>query len=528
MIIIKILVSLLFCLFSMRPIFKAIKRGSFSFSNNKIDLLYSLVVFIGCFIVFYSFDFSLGLNSDEASVGYEAFSLINNGVDRNGVSWPLYMIAWGSGQSAFYTYLVIPFVYLFGLCRSSVVLPMSIISSITIVVLSNFFRNVFKEKGLIGLVLFIMMPWFYLKSKVGLDCNVFPDLVLWGIISLYYGIENKKKYLVILSSIIFGISTFSYISSALFIPLFLMIMYFVLWKKKYFSLKDVIINFLITGVVAMPMILLVIINFFDLESIKFLGFTIPKMYSDRVSVATGLSGNILVNFFNNIISMLRLILLQADSVKINSIYPFGVLYYFSLPFIIYGIFKSFKIKKLFNYLLNSLFIACCVLCIVVVPNISRVNILWYCLILYEFFGIISIKNIRVVKSVILIYFINFLCLNYVYFNNYVNSISNYMKVGLEDAFDYALKLDYDELYFGDNYIYYLFYSEYDSKEFVKKRKASNFDEQFYRVSRIDNVFFELDEINENNVYIVSNEELKLFDLSSFNIKKFDNYFVVYK
>lgn len=103
-----------------------------------------------------------------------------------------------------------------------------------------------------------------------------------------------------------------------------------------------------------------------------------------------------------------------------------------------------------------------------------------------------------------------------------------MKVGLEDAFDYALKLDYDELYFGDNYIYYLFYSEYDSKEFVKKRKASNFDDQFYRVSRIDNVFFELDEINENNVYIVSNEKLKLFDLSSFNIKKFDNYFVVYK
>lgn len=41
MIIIKLLVGLLFCLFSMRPIFKAIKRGSFS--NNKIDLLYSLV-----------------------------------------------------------------------------------------------------------------------------------------------------------------------------------------------------------------------------------------------------------------------------------------------------------------------------------------------------------------------------------------------------------------------------------------------------------------------------------------------------
>ena len=103
-----------------------------------------------------------------------------------------------------------------------------------------------------------------------------------------------------------------------------------------------------------------------------------------------------------------------------------------------------------------------------------------------------------------------------------------MKGGLQEAYLYAEKLDYDELYFGDNYIYYLFYSKYDSSLFVKKRKAYDFDNQFYKVSRIGNVYFELDEINSNNVYIVSNEELSKYDFSSFKIKKFDNYFVAYK
>lgn len=528
MIIIKIILSLFFCLFSLKPIFKVLRNKSFSFWKNKCDLLYSLIVFIGCFLIFISFDNSIGLNSDEASVGYEAFSLINNGIDRNGISWPLYMIAWGSGQNSFYTYLVIPFVYLFGLCRTSVVFPMAIISSISIVVIANFFRYLFKEKGIIGLSLFIMMPWFYLKSKIGLDCNVFPDLILWGIISLYYGIDCKKKYLIILSSIIFGISTFCYISSALFIPVFLGIMYFILWKKKFLNLKEIIVNFFITGVIAIPMIILVIINYFDLENVTFFGFTIPKMYADRVSVVTGLSGNFLSNFINNFIQSLRLILLQADSVKINSIYPFGTLYYFSLPFICFGIYKSFKSFKLFNYILNSLFIACIILCIVVVPNISRVNILWYCLLLYEVFGIINIKDLRIIKVIFFTYLISFISLIFVYYNSYLDSISYYMKRGLKEAYLYAEKLDYDELYFGDNYIYYLFYSKYDSSLFVKKRKAYDFDNQFYKVSRIGNVYFELDEINSNNVYIVSNEELSKFDFSSFKIKKFDNYCVVYK
>ena len=40
------------------------------------------------------------LNVDEASTGYEAYSIMKYGIDRAGNSYPVYLYAWGSGQSA--------------------------------------------------------------------------------------------------------------------------------------------------------------------------------------------------------------------------------------------------------------------------------------------------------------------------------------------------------------------------------------------------------------------------------------------
>lgn len=54
-----------------------------------------------------------GLNADEVSMVFDAYSLYHYGIDRAGVSWPVYLIAWGSGQSALLTYLTIPWVAVF-------------------------------------------------------------------------------------------------------------------------------------------------------------------------------------------------------------------------------------------------------------------------------------------------------------------------------------------------------------------------------------------------------------------------------
>lgn len=44
-----------------------------------------------------------GLNQDEASAGYDAFAVLNYGIDRNGIHNPMHLIAWGSGQNMAYS-----------------------------------------------------------------------------------------------------------------------------------------------------------------------------------------------------------------------------------------------------------------------------------------------------------------------------------------------------------------------------------------------------------------------------------------
>ena len=56
-----------------------------------------------------------GINQDEAFAGYEAFCLLHGGLDTAGYRFPVYLTAWGSGMNALESYLMLPFVAMFGL-----------------------------------------------------------------------------------------------------------------------------------------------------------------------------------------------------------------------------------------------------------------------------------------------------------------------------------------------------------------------------------------------------------------------------
>ena len=72
-------------------------------------------------------DVPLGLNQDEASIGYEAWALLEHGVDRHGYRYPVHFIAWGSGQNALYAYLAMPFIEFLGLNVVAVRLPQALL-----------------------------------------------------------------------------------------------------------------------------------------------------------------------------------------------------------------------------------------------------------------------------------------------------------------------------------------------------------------------------------------------------------------
>ena len=55
-----------------------------------------------------------GILPDEACAAYNAWTLMTEGMDNRGYGFPVYFIAWGSGMNTLYSYLSIPFLWLFG------------------------------------------------------------------------------------------------------------------------------------------------------------------------------------------------------------------------------------------------------------------------------------------------------------------------------------------------------------------------------------------------------------------------------
>ena len=135
-----------------------------------------------------------GLNVDEASSGYDAWSIMRYGIDRGGNSYPVYLYAWGSGQSALYSYLMIPVLALGGLTEFTMRLPMAIFGVVSLIVFYFLVRNIFDDKrlSLVALGFFAICPCaIYQKDIqqifVSAD-RVFNNIYQWS--SHVYSIDN--------------------------------------------------------------------------------------------------------------------------------------------------------------------------------------------------------------------------------------------------------------------------------------------------------------------------------------------------
>lgn len=114
--------------------------------ENKYDIITYIAMVIGFIIRLIHLEkIPNGLIPDEASAGYEAFSILNYGMDRLGKSMPVFLISWGSGQNALYTYLLIPFIKLLGLTKFAIRLPMALISCISIITIYFLLKNIFNK-----------------------------------------------------------------------------------------------------------------------------------------------------------------------------------------------------------------------------------------------------------------------------------------------------------------------------------------------------------------------------------------------
>lgn len=209
---------------------------------------------------------------DEASLGYNAYSILSTGRDEYGSFLPVILRSFDDYKPALYAYLDIPFVAVFGLTVVAVRLPSIIFGVLTVA--ATFFlvrqlvgtavkifhkeytRDVF---ALTASLLLAISPWHIQFSRIAFESNVGLALNIFAF--LFFLKSFKKPLFLTLASFCASLSFHVYQSEKVFIPLLFTALLFI-FRKEFLKTpkKWIIAAFLVAFVVLLPMFTTLVMN----------------------------------------------------------------------------------------------------------------------------------------------------------------------------------------------------------------------------------------------------------------------------
>lgn len=500
------------------------------------------------------------INCDETMTAINAKAIAETGKDMYGTSFPVYFETWlNGGQSALLTYFIALCIKVFGFSIFSIRFPMLSISIFSLFVFYKFMNTVFQNKKITVITLFILAinPWHIMQSIWSLDCNLFPHFMLISIYLLVKGIKQVKMKYVYLSMVFFGITTYTYGVSLYFIPIFLVIYIIFLLKNKKINLKEVIISAVIVIFISLPLIIMTILNLFNLQDVKIGCITIQNFkYFTRTRDMILFSNNLPGQLVDNIKTLLEILLLNYDGLEWNAIYNIGTIYLGSIIFAIIGLVGLLRNKEInmigksavITWIISSLLIGILVNNV----NINRLNIIWYPIIILIGFGLHKIWEVfnfnkKMIAIIIIIYSLSFTLFNINFYKNHVYKIknSNTWSKGLKDAVEYSISsgkniiIDNQVLDTDKNIIFGIYLSNYNFKEYGFLNKNMLIEnylnygnniamEAITKNKKIEFKYYD-DTILDNYIYIIYKSNHKqLINNAKYEIKEFNNYYAIAK
>lgn len=188
------------------------------------------IILLAATLRLYALDkYPLGLNADEAAIGYNAYSLLLTGHDEHNAFWPLVFRSFDDFKPPFYFYLVLPFVKFIGLNIWAVRLPSALLGTLSVYLTFLLAKNIFKNKniGYLSALILALSPWHLHFSRGGWEVNAATTFLLLGLVAFFKGLDRPKYFL--LSALALVASLYTYHSMRVIIPLLglvLLVLYF--------------------------------------------------------------------------------------------------------------------------------------------------------------------------------------------------------------------------------------------------------------------------------------------------------------
>lgn len=501
-------------------------------------LLLILVIAVAFFIRIYNYN-SPPLLWDEASLGYNAYSILKTGRDEYGQFLPLIFKSFGDYKPGLYVYLSLPFVAIFGLNPLAVRLPSIILGSLLPLIAFLFAKKYSSNKllPLLFALIIALTPYNIHFSRGAWETNILTFELLLASYLFF-----DKKYL--WSSILFGLTLFTYQSGKLTSLLLIGVLLLVNYSKSFFK-KDFILKFIFPlFIFSLPILYGLLFqhqgNRLEVVSL----FSYPRSQEEQNLIiseggkldyqlfhnqAIFFVRNFLTRYFNHFSP--QFLLTQGDWQNPRHSAPYtGVLLLPSVIFLIIGIFRylaTFRSTK--NYSSINLFFF---LWLILAPipaaltrdSVQATRIMSFSLPLCYFaaLGIVSTlkyfkKNNFLYLSIKLLiffaYIFSFVYYSDLYFNHMVKKSPQEWLFGYQQAIDYVIengqnRVVYFTPFYGQPYIYYLFYNQYSPQKYQAQANLNTSGVDTGTVSKIDNINFETPVFS--NLQLQSNHVLAVF------------------
>lgn len=449
---------------------------------------------------------------DEASIGYNAYTILTTGKDEHGRFFPLdTFAAFGDYKPPIPIYLTVPFVAIFGLNEWSVRLPSAIAGVLTVLVLYLLVLELFKSKNiaLLSSAMLAITPWHIMLSRGGFEANIALLFLTTGIWLVLKSRKQPEYFYICWLPFVAGIYTFN--STRYAGPLIAMGLLGLVWKQVQTYKKQFGLGIIIAILTLLPILphliskearlrLQEVSILTDLRTVLIsntrrevddYSFWSAVLHNRRV----GYIREYFIHFFDNLEP--RFLFVHGDGNPKFSIQDTGQLLLVSAPFVAIGLLALFRDYPGVGWFLLWWIVASIAPTAVAreTPHALRIENSLPVYMIFTAYGlftsVIGLKKWRIRFFLITLYCLLFTG-NFLYFwhnlmVHYPKEYSGVWQYGYKQAINLAQKYgrDYDTIVLtesiGRPYIYALFYQHTPLAEFNKTKDASFDAAGFYNV-----------------------------------------------
>lgn len=191
--------------------------------KNKYLLILLTILVLGAVLRLYNLtNIPPGVNRDEASIGYTAYSLLLTGKDEYGKFFPVSFQSFGDWKLPLYIYATAVSVKIFGLTEFAVRFPSAIFGSLTIlltyILVKEFFGSKREKLALLTAFLLAISPWSIHLSRTGSEANTAVFLTVASMVLLLKAMKGRMRFF-IPGSILLSLTYYTYAGNHIFTTL---------------------------------------------------------------------------------------------------------------------------------------------------------------------------------------------------------------------------------------------------------------------------------------------------------------------